>query len=228
MSDTLIEVPTAEDPLAQRTTRPLEAADVENVRVFDAAYERVVANKILKPHVMIDLETFGTGDNVIPISLGAVKFHPLDRHLPMESFHVGIDPESCERLGLKIECGTALWWMDPERQEAFKQWFAMLKFELPMALDGFGQWFGNESLPVWGNGVGFDNRILRQAYRACGMTPPWDTHHDDRCFRTFKNLHPGVRRPKRLGTVHNALHDAVHQVQWFHEITKFGDFEEIV
>lgn len=234
----LIEVPTADDPLAQYTTRPLVAADLDNIDKFEAAYEDakdmpmpyavIPAEPAPKPniHVMIDLETLGTGPTAIPISIGAVKFNPTNRHAIMESFHVGIDAQSCADLGLKIDVGTALWWMDPERQEAFKQWFAMLKYPLPLALDGFAQWFGPASLPTWGNGASFDNVILRNAFKACGMKEPWGFHHD-RCFRTLKNLHPGVKVPPMPGTAHNALHDAVYQVQWFHEITMFGDFEEI-
>ena len=42
-------------------------------------------------------------------------------------------------------------------------------------------------LRIWGNGAGFDNTLLRQAYEVNSREVPWAFRHD-RCFRTLRGL----------------------------------------
>jgi hypothetical protein len=71
----------------------------------------IVQDAPLPPcHVMLDLETWGTGNDAVVVSIGACKF---DKNDILDAFHVGVDPKSCMELGLKVDAGTILWWMDP-------------------------------------------------------------------------------------------------------------------
>lgn len=167
-------------------------------------------------HVMLDLETFGNGNNSVIISIGAVKFDPNTLTRVDDSFYVTIDPESCTRYGLKMDPSAIMWWMGSDLAKPRQDWLDSKRTDLGTALEGFAMWFGNESAPVWGNGATFDNVILRNAYTAVGIECPWSFRHD-RCYRTFKSLAPGVE-VKRVGDYHNAVDDAITQAQHMQDI----------
>lgn len=164
-------------------------------------------------HVMIDLETMGTGSHAAILSIGAAKF---DRDNGItDTFHVGVALESNRQFGRVIDASTVMWWMEPDRAEAREVYLALDKVDLFEALDGFATWFGDESgiAGVWGNGASFDNVILRNAYEAAQLDCPW-TYGLDRCFRTMKTEHPHILAPTRDGVHHSALDDAIYQAAW--------------
>lgn len=158
-----------------------------------------------QPHVMLDLETFGNGNDAVIVSIGAVKFDEKDI---LDEFHVGVDAESCTRLGLKIDANTIMWWMDPARIHARQALLALQTVDLASALVGFSEWAGsgNGIAAIWGNGSTFDNVILRNAYAACGLEYPV-TFWQDQCYRTLKYRALGIGLV-RQGTHHDALDDA--------------------
>lgn len=161
-------------------------------------------------HVMVDIETWGTGNNAIPVSIGAVKFTTTEI---LDQFHVGIDPRSAQALGLTIDADTIMWWFDPERDEARRSWLSLDKVDIGSALLGFAHWCGTgaPAVGVWGNGSTFDNVILRSAYDAAGLDYPvrfWQ----DQCYRSLKNRVPYIEIV-REGTHHNALDDAISQAK---------------
>jgi exodeoxyribonuclease VIII len=169
---------------------------------------------------MLDLETWGNGNNARIISIGAVKFDPNLAHEIQEAFYVAVEPESYPRVPGKfeIDASTIKWWMADEQKNARNALARDEKVDAGVALTGFVSWFGSESLPVWGNGSTFDNVILRNSLEAYGIEPPWKFWHD-RCFRTFKNLAPAIKA-EPVGIVHHALHDAQSQAYQLQAITQ--------
>lgn len=167
-------------------------------------------------NIMLDLETFGVGNEAAPISIGAVAF---DKDTILDRFHVGITPESCEQRKLTISASTIGWWLDDERRDAWHAWQALEKVDLWLALDGFSAWCAPSAyteIIMWGNGSTFDNIILRSAYAACGMEYPakfWN----DRCYRTVKGLAPEVKL-QRVGVHHSAVDDAESQARHLQEL----------
>lgn len=156
--------------------------------------------------VMVDLETLGNGSDAVIVSIGAVEF---DHRAPAvgREFYAVIDPHTCLEAGLRMDASTVTWWMS-QSDSARAVFAATNKIPLRDALAAFSAWLPQNSC-VWGNGASFDNAILSNAYRACGMTQPWK-FWDDRCYRTLKNLRPDVPF-ERVGTHHNALSDALSQ-----------------
>lgn len=109
------------------------------------------------------------------------------------------------------------WWseQDPELKEYI---FTGTK-ELVVVLTDFHKFAKNHN--IWGNGVLFDNAILRETYRRAGFRQtPWH-YRDDRDVRTF------IHTAKMLGIKqwepseddlklkqHHPLHDAIRQVKY--------------
>ena len=156
---------------------------------------------------MVDIETLGTRKDSVIIAIGAVDMKTGD------TFYTNVDPQSCVDIGLKVDVSTVMWWMKQgdEAREAVTRNDGTTITE---ALMLFGE-FIDPCGPVtemWGNGSDFDNVILGEAYRLCGIKQPW-SYGKNRCFRTVRGLFPNME-PTRGGTHHNALDDAKHQAQW--------------
>lgn len=171
-------------------------------------------------HIMLDLETLGNGNDAVILSIGAVKFTADEI---TDRFHVAIDPLTCQLFGLKIDAATVMWWLDNERQEARDALLGNTQIDLPSALTGFAEWVGPESMPMWGCGSTFDNVIMRNAYKACGMVYPISYRHDY-CYRTMKNLVAGIEVP-RVGVHHDALDDAEYQATHLQAIARHVGIE---
>lgn len=165
-------------------------------------------------HVMLDLETWGTSPYSTIISIGACEFDPYAEEkdtVITDRFEVAIEPTNA---GLRVDASTLVWWLAPERDAARAVWWGMPKVALREALDGFADWLrslsnSEDGLRIWGNGAGFDNVLLRQAYEVSSREVPWSFRHD-RCFRTLRTLLT-IEEGQFLGTAHTALADAENQ-----------------
>jgi hypothetical protein len=162
----------------------------------------------LTPHIMLDLETLGVSNTPVLLSIGAVKFTEDEI---VDSFHVRVDPMTCQLFKLKIDASTVMWWLDGERADARTALLGHEQIDLPSALRGFAQWMG-EPTPVWGNGASADNVWMRNAYEAIGDEAPWPFWMD-RCYRTLKNLAPEIEIAREQGVHHDALADATCQAR---------------
>ena len=165
--------------------------------------------------VMLDLETLGTGNRAAIISVGAVKFDPLRDDLPWRNFKANVSMASAMRYG-DVTPSTLEWWFgqsDVARLASLES-----PMELEDALAKFSDFFGPQSLLVWGNGATFDNVILRSAYVAVGLEPPWHFRHD-RCHRTVRDMFKEVPYVKAT-LAHDALSDATAQAEHLSAIRK--------
>ena len=176
-------------------------------------------------HIMVDLETMGTGSFAPIISLGATLFDPnvYDKKV-ISSFEARISLKSNATFGLISEADTIDWWMENTRDDARRELNKQEKLDLVDVLHGFRQWVsdteeGYDEVAVWGNGVTFDNGILSNAYGRCDMARPW-SYKGDRCFRTMKNLVGPNFKPVQYGTPHRSLHDAISQAFTLKKIVK--------
>lgn len=172
-------------------------------------------------HVMIDLETMSAASNAAIISIGAVLFN--EPNGLGEKFERRVTLESSMNYGLDVNASTIEWWMDQsdEAREVFKR----SGYPLAKSLSDFISWLQQECCEpantiVWGNGSDFDNVILTNAYKACGLTQPWK-FYNNRCYRTVKQIgaKQGILLPA-TGIKHNALDDACNQALHLIAISK--------
>ncbi|WED23489.1 3'-5' exoribonuclease [Vibrio sp. JC009] len=172
-------------------------------------------------HVMLDLETMGNGSNAAIVSIGAVVFNPFTGEL-------GADFEEVVNLNSSayysdIDASTVTWWLtqSEEARAIFQR--DTKKSSLKDALLELNQWFADlgesKEIQVWGNGSGFDNVILNNAFKAVRIRPHI-SHWNDRDVRTIVEMGRSILTidPKttltREGTHHSALDDAMFQAKY--------------
>lgn len=169
-------------------------------------------------HVMLDLETLGTEQGSVILSIGAVVFDPRGTGHTAE-FYQNVDVFSSLMAGLKISDSTVNWWKE-QNKEAQKHLIGDT-VSLFDALNAFRQWFmDNDGEQVWCQGATFDAPLLQAAYKTFGDFQPWkfwnvrDTRTVyDVCGFDYSTL-------IREGTYHNALDDAAYQVRCVQEALK--------
>lgn len=172
-------------------------------------------------HVMLDLETWGTGAGCAVRSIGAVVFCPETGTLGDE-FYCNVDDQSCADIGLVKDAGTVAWWA----RQSKKAQDSLLVDQLPVgeATALFAKYWSNVNGEfLWSQGGNFDEPILGHIYKKLGKREPWK-FHNSRDTRT--SYHYGRRSGKfnefalkRAGTYHNALDDARHQAMCVHKAT---------
>lgn len=170
-------------------------------------------------HIMIDLETLDTTPNAVVLSVGAVEFDPLKREiLRKRSWVLGRDGIAAQlRVGRTISPSTVAWWTrtNPEHLA----W--LLETESQGACDFVSDTpYLRAARGVWGYGATFDNVILRSLLQDVYSVPSrslWP-YKADRCFRTFTTLYDPLFACSSGKNTHEALADAVNQVQWMFNI----------
>jgi len=173
-------------------------------------------------HIMIDLETMGTRPNAPIISIGAVAFNAdgVDH-----AFYLNVSLKSAVESGAVIDPDTVMWWLrqDKAAQAAFEEGQDEA-VSLEQALRDFAEFclgYGENLHGVWGNGASFDNVLMHETGKRCGV-PTWP-FWKDRCYRTAKSMFPDItleRRGHRVEVHHNALDDAMYQALHLIEINK--------
>lgn len=165
--------------------------------------------------VMLDLETWGTRPGCAIRSIGACVFDRKDappRRGAMATFYANVTDESCAKLGLIVEPSTKQWWDSPSNRAASAH---LLKDQISLeaAVFSFYEWFVKQGGKyVWCHGATFDVPIIEAASMTLGLPPPW-RFQNVRDTRTVYDVFGPVSFPKREGTHHNALDDAIHQAR---------------
>lgn len=171
-------------------------------------------------HIMLDLETLGTRPGSVILTIGAVAFS-VEAGIT-GTFYASISREDSEAHGFKVCPNTEAWWLDQGQQAIDAAFSGTTK--LTDALEGFRGWVASlgvsewRDVNVWGNGSDFDNALLAEAYAVTNIVAPW-SFVGNRCYRTIKNLFPGITVPS-VGVQHNALDDATYQANHLIAICK--------
>jgi len=171
-------------------------------------------------HLMIDIETIGTGANTVVLSVGAASFNKDGVHSKKEWT---LDMQEQIKLGRAFDQDTLFWWMK-QKDEAKKAFDPKLpKIALADFFPDFEKYIDGEltklkekrdELKPWGNGANFDITIIEDLYRnqwAGGKDAiPWK-FWNIHCFRTFNHLTKAKDLVPRNGIYHNAADDAEFQ-----------------
>jgi hypothetical protein len=163
-------------------------------------------------HAMIDLETLDTRPSCTVLSLGAVKFNPLNSDEPYDELYLKINVDDQDRLGRTTSDSTIEWWSKQDSkvmEEAFDQTGAVT---LEEAMKLVNKWIvGVDTL--WGHGYGFDITILEDMYRNVGMSIPWNFWIVKDSRTLFGCCEKDPRKVLGQADLHNALADAYFQAR---------------
>lgn len=197
------------EPPASLNNEPVHHIDTDHLNAFYT-------------HLMVDLETMGSGPDAPIVSIGAVYFDPSTGNTGAEFYQV-VSLESSMSFGMKPDASTIQWWLkqSSEARSAILVDEAMgLRETLELLADFIAENTANGShtVQLWGNGCSFDNVILRRAY-ALTETPFAVPFWNDRDVRTMVELGKSAGINPRFdipfeGDMHNALSDARHQVKY--------------
>ncbi|WP_407201690.1 exonuclease [Citrobacter werkmanii] len=197
------------EPPASLNNEPVHHIDTDHLNAFYT-------------HLMVDLETMGSGPDAPIVSIGAIYFDPSTGNTGAEFYQV-VSLESSMSFGMKPDASTIQWWLkqSSEARSAILVDEAMgLRETLELLADFIAENAANGShtVQLWGNGCSFDNVILRRAY-ALTQTPFAVPFWNDRDVRTMVELGKTVGINPRFdipfeGDMHNALSDARHQVKY--------------
>ncbi|MDM3275507.1 3'-5' exoribonuclease, partial [Citrobacter sp. Ce119] len=170
------------EPPASLNNEPVHHIDTDHLNAFYT-------------HLMVDLETMGSGPDAPIVSIGAVYFDPSTGNTGAEFYQV-VSLESSMSFGMKPDASTIQWWLkqSSEARSAILVDEAMgLRETLELLADFIAENAANGShtVQLWGNGCSFDNVILRRAY-ALAETPFAVPFWNDRDVRTMVELGKSV------------------------------------
>lgn len=193
----------------------------------------------MRNHVMIDLETMGTGQTAAIVSIGGVFFDPYEDYTDtngefdfpedLKLFYKNVDLQSSIDAGLSVDGDTVMWWME-QGKEAVQ---ALTKDPAPITLregltelrswvyktqrelaDQNGVDFKQIPIYSWSKGSHFDYGILNNAFKVTNIRSPWLFWNIRDMRTTVAHAFGDNGRPtfENIGVKHNAMYDALSQV----------------
>ncbi len=171
-------------------------------------------------HLMIDLETLGTGDNAAIVQMAAVIFDPHagptgTYTLPGLEFNAHIELDD-PNIGV-LDAPCVHWWMQQSQVARDRVFGLQIENRVPLstALMQLMHWTdvhcdGEELDGVWSH-LAFDWRLLVQAAKRCNVR--WFSRRLGCDYGTLKRLGQslGIEEPLFVGVPHDAVDDAFHQ-----------------
>jgi len=173
-------------------------------------------------HVMVDIETLGTGVDAVILSIGACTLDADDPGGPALTYYQELDPTQANR---KFDISTVLWWIKQSYEGATPPIHGVVLIE--DALEQFNDWLHLSVLDspiIWCKGTDFDVAILAHAMKQHNIKPAWKYSNVRDCRTVFK-LFPGAKEaiPENKNP-HNALDDAIHQAAQLAYIARTHNF----
>ncbi len=172
--------------------------------------------------VMVDIEALDSRRTAIVVSIGAVYFDVAKQELGDEFYmEMSYDCDDQYSRGRTFSFDTFRWWM--AQSDSARSVFLPAAANDPVhfkhgtahVLSEFSKFLNKytNKVKLWGNGVNYDNVVLRDLYTTYNIGCPF-TYQNDRCYRTIKNLFDNTNTAmEREGTYHNGLSDAISQAK---------------
>lgn len=173
--------------------------------------------------VMLDIETLNTTHDAVIVQIAAVRFDKFTGKIS-DTLNTLVKPFSQVSLGrtIGVRCVSEFWSTQPPEVQGIVADAITKGVELEEALRKLSSFVGSaKGSVVWGNGVLFDNAIIRDAWKSCGLEgEPWG-YRADMDMRTLMHLGRVFNvpnNPKFEGIKHNALDDCFHQIKKVHNV----------
>ena len=185
--------------------------------------------------LMVDIETLGNEMNSTIIQLACVPFDiETGAIYEDETFNEIADIEKNE-TALEVSASTLKWWLETD-----KELFTRLLNSGSLSTEGIIRLFhrqvkewqsrvGIKNVYLWGNGILFDNQMIKCQMEAIGLYYPIP-YKNDRDVRTILELasaKSGVSEREikdKLGNGvndHNAINDVLYQINYVSECYRY-------
>lgn len=185
--------------------------------------------------IMVDLETLGTEDDCIITQISAVPFDIHTGEQVSDGFNKLIDIGNMGSVSINGE--TLKWWLDTNSDLLVS--ILNGKTDTPRTanlVEDFYQYlldlvseYGERNVFLWGDGILFDNRILRHQIESLGFKYPI-FYRNDRDVKTiidlatlkFNKSHIDIKKmyTRENSTLHDAYSDSLNQVDMVCELYK--------
>lgn len=168
-------------------------------------------------HIMMDIETMGTGADAAVISVELCVFDPKTGEVGAKAeFHSTFG--AMRDIGRKFEPDTVKWWMqqDSEAQQGLFRDDADV--DAGVFCRKIGRWIENIGEPrhlrIWAKDPTFDVMIMRSLFERCEVKWTGRFWHEY-SVRTMLLMGKALKIDdvERVGFAHGALNDAVHQAK---------------
>lgn len=175
-------------------------------------------NKSVFNQVMLDLETMGTDENFVILSVGMVKFN-IDTGEIGNKLHLKISINDSLKKGFKIDGNTLIWWLNNDKK-AKEMINKGEKFSINNTLDYISE-FLNKDLEIWAKSPSFDCNLLKSYYQKLNRNIPWN-FRNQQDVRTLINLNKKLYEEitKDVKITHDAIDDCINQINYYHQIYK--------
>jgi len=159
--------------------------------------------------VMLDLETFGNGNNAVIVQIGACYFDRTTGEIG-STFSSNVNSNDGIRNGFEVTGSTIEWWLQ-QSEEARK---SIIGNTHPVkdAINDLNE-FLSKAETIWSHAT-FDFVIIMNHLNKLGIKPKFH-YRSARDIRTLVDI-ASVKESKvvREGTHHNALSDCLFQVKY--------------
>lgn len=177
-------------------------------------------------HAMIDIETLGVFYDCAVLTVGGVKFNPLNQDEPFEPILLKLDAEEQVQRGRIINQSTMEWWAT-QSEEAKKEAFSTNdRVAVTAALCKLNAW-ADDCIKVWCQGPAFDMAVLSSLYRDYDMEESWK-FWNVRDSRTISALIKGDFKKKLDFASHTAVDDCIAQAKTVQEAFRVNNLQFII
>lgn len=161
-------------------------------------------------HVMVDIETLGTGSNAAIVSIGACEFTLEKGPDESRTFYRRINLRSCIEAGMDVDADTVLWWLEQSPEALQELTSKDDRVNVSAALMAFNEWLPSKAM-VYSNGPSFDAKTLSTAMKNLGMKPiPHWHERDHRTALDFLAYRIGASPKDARGLLKEQFHAVSH------------------
>ena len=158
-------------------------------------------------NVMLDIESIGSRQGDVVLSIGACKFN---KDEVTDKFYVAIDVGDSLLHGFTVDYNTVRWWSGQKPEAIAPAWYGN-RIPCHKAAYKFASFVDHNTL-VWAKGPDFDCSMMAAFYEKLGIKMPW-AYRNNRDVRTILAMHDTANQMPFEGVEHNALDDAIHQAK---------------
>lgn len=163
-------------------------------------------------HLMLDIETAGTGPHAYVLTIGILAFDPYGNGDNDVGFHYVVPQHA--NLGRQLTFDTIKWWMQQNGMAQGQAWLAAPHNLMEITGTLIGQLKAAEH--VWANDPDFDCVILNDWLTGSGASNIFNSfkwpYYKNRSIRTLKALFD-IPQLTMEGAAHNALDDCKYQAK---------------